>query len=429
MADFSQHFGINLPQAQLDFVNVDTDHDLPLFLDPYGIEIKRDIWSLGCADAIQSYFQELLDALRAGKDSRAQHLIAHLHEPRETYLGLSKGQPQGRGLGHVQGNRILEALKNSSAIRSGALCDLSEAELFIDGIGPDMISDLTTNVLRGKLIEYTREQCNLYNINNLQQYAGPPIWNEQTKQWESKYCELPFVNGEPVILVPKYSVRRRISLNSQEFYNFHMIEFLRAEHLKANSSLVHILKVSKQPHVFKKDVKERSPYSKEALAEFVVRYPEVLEYYKKVKGAEGSLENSDFEKGFDEKEFAQILSGELSKIAPGREQADRYHNFILSVLNFLFYPRLITPIKEAPINDGRKRIDIRFTNTGNGHFFRRILNSPQTRALSTVFECKNYTSDIKNPEVDQIAMRFSPVRGFFGAIVCRTVADYQLLGV
>ena len=138
-------------------------------------------------------------------------------------------------MGTVQGNRILHALKNSAAIKSGLLSDLSEAELFIDGIGPDMISDLTTNVLRGKLINYTQEQCELYGIKALTQYAGPPIWNEQTKRWEAKYCDIPFINGAPVILVPKYSVRRRISLDSQEFYNFHMIEYLRAEHIRANS--------------------------------------------------------------------------------------------------------------------------------------------------------------------------------------------------
>ncbi len=190
---------------------------------------------------------------------------------------------------------------------------------------------------------------------------------------------------------------------------------------------MHVLKKTKEKHVYKKDVKEKHPYSKAALAEFVQRYPEVLEYYKKVKGAEGALENKDFEKGFDERAFAKILMGEFQKIKPGRDEADRYHNYILSVLNFLFYPNLITPKKEAPLNQGRKKIDIRFTNTGVGPFFSRILNSPQTRALSVVFECKNYSADVANPEVDQIAMRFSAVRGYFGAIVCRSVDNERLL--
>ena len=42
-------------------------------------------------------------------------------------------------------------------------------------------------------------------------------------------------------------------------------------------------------------------------------------------------------------------------------------------------------------------------------------------------ECKNYSRDVANPEIDQISGRFSPLRGQFGIIACRSVENMTLL--
>ncbi len=44
------------------------------------------------------------------------------------------------------------------------------------------------------------------------------------------------------MLVPKFSVRQRLSLESQEFYNHYMIDFLRNEYEQGSSGLVQVLK-------------------------------------------------------------------------------------------------------------------------------------------------------------------------------------------
>jgi hypothetical protein len=94
----------------------------------------------------------------------ARDLLAHLREPTETRFGLSSKRPAGAGIGPHQAQQLFEALRDSSAVTTGLLSSLEECELMIEGIGRDKISDLTTNVIRAHLIEYTQQQCKLHGV-------------------------------------------------------------------------------------------------------------------------------------------------------------------------------------------------------------------------------------------------------------------------
>ena len=108
-----------------------------------------------------------------------------------------------------------------------------------------------------------------------------------------------------------------------------MIEYLEwAEYLRIGGSLVRVFK-SGERYVTRKDVKELHPFVKDDLAEFSAKHPNVLEAYKRLKGAQGALKQDDLEESFDEKLFAKALSTTLDGIKEGGQAAHQYHTFAM----------------------------------------------------------------------------------------------------
>ena len=378
MAKLSEHFGLGVSQPQLDFVDVRTDRDLLLFVDPYAISLKEDAWSNQCLEHINSFFQQAIDLIRQGDEAAAKAVLNNLKEPKETGLGYGTKPRRGRGVTGDKALNLYDALAKSHAAQTGLLTDLGEFYLFIDGLGPDGLSDITTNILRRPLIEYTQQQARLWGI-PLRNVAVSRIWDLQELRWKSGYHELPVVDGSASIFVPKISVRRQMVLNSQEYYNDFVLDFLEQEEINRGSGLVQVVKSSGRAKVTKKDLKEKFKFSKGFLAQISQANPQVLldykNFYRNLPGGLGPLSDREifdrFEENFDEVAFAQALIENLRKIPPGTADATRYHRFMVGLVEFLFYPNLIYPILELEIHDGRKRIDIAYTNSSQTGFFKR----------------------------------------------------------
>ncbi len=339
---------------------------------------------------------------------------------------IFKRQTEWRGVSGKQAFDLYSKLSESQAAKTGILSELAECDLFVEGIGPDKISDITTNILRKLCIEYTQKQCDLMGIKLARKVASGKLWDLEKREWTQDYVALPIINERKIILVPKSAVRFQLSLDAGEYYNHFILNFLQTEHLNAHSSLVHILRNGTHK-VYKKDLKELHPFNKEWMAEFSKQHPEVIEEYKQHARKSQKPIGFDVEeinKSFDEQSFAKSLSQSLKNVPPGNESASKYHSLMIGILEFLFWPNLIYPEKEDEIHDGRKRIDFTFTNNSKEGFFYRARTSPQMKSLKTMIECKNYTKDPKNPEIDQLSGRFSNNRGFFGILLYRTVSDY-----
>lgn len=425
MTRVSHIYRLGTAQPSLPFVDVDVTRDVRVFVDPRALLLDRSDRGADCVSLVQDFFQEVLCLIRDGNDERARQLLGQLSEPNETHLGFSRGGSRGRGLGRVTARVMWESLRNSEAVLTGLLEDLEDTILMIEGISYDRVSDITTNLIREPLIHFTQQVCHDYGI-PMHQVDSGPIWNPQRKRWTNHYVDLPVARGK-LLLVPKEYVRQRMDYDQDEYYRHFILEYLREQELSdPNSSLVEVLKDGSR-RVTKKSLMERYGTGKAAIVRLSREHPEVLDSYRRSK--EGSpappLTHDELAEGTETElpDWDALLAAVLD-VPAGAEDADRYHRAAQDLVNALFYPHLTQPRREWRIHEGRKRIDIVYTNVADDGFFRWVAD--HYGAPLVVVECKNYSRDVANPELDQLAGRFSPRRGRLGLLLCRSFEDKDI---
>jgi SAM-dependent methyltransferase len=117
----------------------------------------------------------------------------------------------------------------------------------------------------------------------------------------------------------------------------------------------------------------------------------------------------------------------LSQLPTGRAYDTEYQNLVAAILIKLFMPPLKNPKLEYVGSGGTKRIDIVMSNTQEPGFFAGLSTRFNVPAPYIFIECKNYSSDISNPEIDQLAGRFTKQGGQFGMLVYRKASEELLL--
>jgi len=409
----------------LDFVDVDIVGDVRVFVDPRALHLLDTEWGAECRHLLQNFFHNVLDAIRDGREAYARQLLAVLREPNETHLGLSRGRAQGRGLGSQSALDVADSLAESEAAKTGLLEDLEDAVLMVEGIADDIVSDIATNVIREPLIRYTQAMCALYGI-PVALVASGPMWNPKNQVWHTDFVEQPVANGRRLLLIPKAIVREKMDYDVGEYYRDFLLEHLKGVELSANTALVKILKDGRRT-VYIKDLKAKYGTGKRAVVTLTRQYPEVIERYRAIKRSRvrPPLDHTGITEaiGGEMPDWDQLLAAVLG-LPSGPAHATEYHRAIEKLLSALFSNDLAYPEVEYPIHEGRKRIDIKYTNVATRGFFQWV--GDFAPAPHVFVECKNYSRDAANPELDQLAGRFSSRRGKFGILICRHLEDKDL---
>lgn len=416
----SQIFKLGRTQGTLDFVDVDVTGDTPLFISPTALAHLPSDWGDGCVFLVQNFFQTVLQAIKAAEHGKAEQLLNMLKEPNETHLGVSRGHSRGRALGEGSANRVWRAMAQSEAAKSGLLRDLEDTVLLIPGVGVDIISDMTTNIIRGPLIEYTQEMCERFGIPLHEGISSGPLWDPGKRTWFTRYERLPMTKQGKLLLVPKAIVRPDLQFKADQYYRHYILTHLQQVELNSGSGLVYMLKDGTRK-VDKTAVIEKYGSGKQTIIEQTLKHPQVLDAYRAEMAKQPYNPLSHEMIAMIEKEDAPDWDALLKAVLDtptGKDAATQYENAVEALLTALFYPDLTNPNVQFNIHNGRKRIDIKYTNMAISGFFSWV--SRHYPAPLVWIECKNYGGKVANPELDQIAGRFSPSRGRVGIIICRT---------
>ena len=205
-------------QYDVDFVIPRIGIDLPLGIDPFLMFKSRDEELRRLHQIITDHFNAGIRAVSSGRLDIADEIF-DFPEVAAIGLGYTKSGKRGSGLGGYLRDLIIETLKASPGLQERGVLHVEEMQLLASGIGPDRISDISANILKGYLIEYTQRQAEIWGVPLRRGIPLPHIYDERTQSWVDSYVDLPVspVDDAPVLFVPRRIVRALPWINYDDF--------------------------------------------------------------------------------------------------------------------------------------------------------------------------------------------------------------------
>lgn len=190
--------------------NISLVTDLPLFIDPFLLFTSQRPVYQKLHDHIIRYLRFL--HVKSLSGCLTPGLLASWYrfsEVKQTWLGFCLTGNSGRGLGdkfaEALNRNLVSVFRNFDKVNITRGTHLEKLCLIEGGVGKDMISDFTTNLIKDYLLTYTEEFTKKY-INPT--FRSPLAvskarFDYQREHWIPKTYELPIYQGDFVVLTPK----------------------------------------------------------------------------------------------------------------------------------------------------------------------------------------------------------------------------------
>lgn len=275
--------------------------DTPLFVDPMLIFNSKNKEYEDLHRKIIKYFHFLALKAKEGLSKDEISVWFNFNEVPNNWLGYSLDGNKGLALGKKYATFLSENIDfvlNTNNISKDK--HIEKVMLIHEGSGKDKISDLTVNLIKGYLCEYTERFAKNFISGKFTKsfLVDKANFNYLTESFEPKHYTLPYVINEKnkkeyVLLTPIDILRAdEPSINSKDFGDKYdvIISSIENMHLRAyvNNYISQAVKEYEDSHNKKRKISDATykKIEREAFEQIAQDKPELYDYYIRIREKE-----------------------------------------------------------------------------------------------------------------------------------------------
>jgi hypothetical protein len=389
----TDHHGLLVQQASLDFAIPFLDEDIPLYVDPFLLWKSPSQQDQALHTSITNAFNQLNWLLHNGKEEDAKTILVRASECAEVGLGHS-GSRKGHRIGAAKADEILSVFREIEHYKKHGFSHFEEIQLYVRDIAQDRVSDFACSFLKSFLVDFSTQACAEAGI-PVEQVKIPELYNYRSNSFDSDVpAALPVdpKTKSPLVLVPKRWLRFAPWLNFDDYFQAYCPRdeiFNPGEKQEA----VRVLRYNRDHF----DVVRGYVAAKERQAADCKNDPLFTQI--PVTSAKKKL-----------KKLISLPSGKT-------DNADRdFEEIVGQLLASLLYPELDFAKEQSRTIDGVLIRDLIFYNQRNDPFLQDLFKDYGNRQL--VFELKN-VAEINRDHINQLNRYLDDGIGRFGVFVTR----------
>lgn len=382
--------GLSFTQEDVNFAIPFLDEDIPLYLDPFLLWKSPSQNDNGLHSLIINSFN-YLGNLYLKNEKESVDLLKKISECNEVGLGNSKTK-NGKKIGDELANSILSTFKEIPQIKKNGFVHFETLQLLVENFSKDRISDISCNLIKSHLIDYTIQESLKNNIPT--EPVEIEYFDGKKYKMVNETIKLPVnpIKLTPVLLVPKRWLRFIQWINFDDYFSKYLLTSQK--------------------------ILDNKPIDRIEILEYNRKNYDQVETYIKRK----ILEQKDCK---NDPLFSQIpISSSkrkketVLKLPTGKtENADKkYEDNMCQILASLLYPELDFAQPQSRTDSGILIRDLIFYNNTSHPLLKEIFNKYKSKQL--VIELKN-VKEVETNHINQLNRYLNNEFGSFGIIFTR----------